>query len=78
MSHFNLISLVVKLEVLNIDWGLVFIIYSKYPRTGLIWLIKSIIAPRGVSARRGYRYARHRTGEQDILYPTPNIVMMAH
>ena len=47
MSHFNLISLVVKLEVLNIDWGLVFIIYSKYPRTRLIWLIKSIIAPRG-------------------------------
>ena len=47
MSHFNLISLAVKLEVLNIDWGLVFIIYSKYPRTRLIWLIKSIIAPRG-------------------------------
>ena len=42
-----LISLAVKHEVLNIDWGLVFIIYSKYPRTRLIWLIKSIIAPRG-------------------------------
>ena len=78
MSHYNLISLAVKHALLNIDWGLVFIIYSKYPGIWLIWLIKSIIAPRGGLSTQQISTRWLLTGEQDILYLTSNIVMMAY